>query len=177
MWAGIAMMSLVAGALLYFGWWTKAALSIIVGMSMVGVASALPSHGSLILGGGLAVFALVASWSSTPTTKANSIRTTTVSPTSSSAEANAPVKSTSPSTLAYLRARLARSSSSVSLSFGESWGASLTSSVFRARGLIGGCGREPCHDQPDRDPPNRRYSWPGRCIHTSAVGQYHPPAR
>ena len=60
MWAGIAMMTLVAGALLYFGWWTKAALSIIVGMAMVVLASALPSHGSLILGGGLAVFALVA---------------------------------------------------------------------------------------------------------------------
>jgi hypothetical protein len=60
MWAGILMMTLVAGALFYFGWWTKAAVAVAVGLGMIVLAQTLPEHGSLILFGGLGVFGLVA---------------------------------------------------------------------------------------------------------------------
>jgi hypothetical protein len=60
MWAGIAMMTLVAGVLIYFGWWTKAAVAIAVGVGMVVLAQTLPDHGTVILLGGLGVFGLVA---------------------------------------------------------------------------------------------------------------------
>jgi hypothetical protein len=36
------MLTLVAGALLYFGWWTKAALAAAVGVGMIALAQALP---------------------------------------------------------------------------------------------------------------------------------------
>jgi hypothetical protein len=60
MWAGIAMMTVVAGVLLYFGWWTKAALAIAVGIGMVVLAQGLPDHGTAIVLGGLSVFSVVA---------------------------------------------------------------------------------------------------------------------
>ena len=60
MWAGIAMMTLVAGVLVYFGWWTKAAVAMAVGLAMVVLAQTLPDHGTMILFGGLAVFAVAA---------------------------------------------------------------------------------------------------------------------
>jgi hypothetical protein len=60
MWAGIAMMTLVAGALAYFGWWTKAVLAVVVGLGMIVIAATLPDHGSLILLGGFGVFGLAA---------------------------------------------------------------------------------------------------------------------
>ena len=49
MWAGIAMATVVAGVLAYFGWWTKAALAFAIGTAMIAVASVLPAHGTLIL--------------------------------------------------------------------------------------------------------------------------------
>jgi hypothetical protein len=60
MWAGVIMMTLVAGALLYFGWWTKAMLAGAVGLAMVVLAQTLPDHGAVILLGGLGTFGLVA---------------------------------------------------------------------------------------------------------------------
>ena len=54
------MMTLVAGELVYFGWWTKAAVAVAVGIGMVVLAETLPDHGGMILLGGLAVFGLVA---------------------------------------------------------------------------------------------------------------------
>ncbi len=60
MWAGVIMMTLVAGALLYFGWWTKAGLAAAVGLAMIVLANTLPDHGAVILLGGLGVFGLVA---------------------------------------------------------------------------------------------------------------------
>jgi hypothetical protein len=60
MWAGIAMMTLIAGVLIYFGWWTKAAVAIGVGIAMVVLAQILPDHGGLIVLGGFGVFGLVA---------------------------------------------------------------------------------------------------------------------
>ena len=60
MWAGIGMMTVVAGVLVYFGWWTKAAVAVGVGIGMVVLAQTLPDHGALILFGGLGVFALAA---------------------------------------------------------------------------------------------------------------------
>ena len=60
MWAGIAMMTVVAGVLAYFGWWTKAAIAVGVGVGMVVLAEALPGHGAVILLGGLGVFAVAA---------------------------------------------------------------------------------------------------------------------
>jgi hypothetical protein len=60
MWAGIAMMTLVAGALGYFGWWTKAGIAVAVGVGMVVLAETLPDHGTAILLGGFGVFALIA---------------------------------------------------------------------------------------------------------------------
>ncbi len=60
MWAGIAMMTIVAGAFAYFGWWTKAAMAIAVGIAMVVLAQTLPDHGAMILAAGLTLFALLA---------------------------------------------------------------------------------------------------------------------
>jgi Transposase len=60
MWAGIAMMTIVAGLLAYFGWWTKAGVAVAIGVGMIVLAQTLPTHGTLILFGGLVVFALVA---------------------------------------------------------------------------------------------------------------------
>jgi hypothetical protein len=60
MWAGIAMMTLVAGLLAYFGWWTKAGLAVAIGVGMIVLAQTLPAHGTFILFGGVAVFALAA---------------------------------------------------------------------------------------------------------------------
>ena len=60
MWAGVLMMTVVAGALLYFGWWTKAVLAAGVGVAMVVLAHTLPGHEAVILLSGLAVFALAA---------------------------------------------------------------------------------------------------------------------
>jgi hypothetical protein len=60
MWAGIAMMTLVAGVLAYFGWWTKAAVAVVVGLGMIVVAETLPDHGTAVLLGGLGLFALAA---------------------------------------------------------------------------------------------------------------------
>jgi hypothetical protein len=59
-WAGIVMMTLVAGALAYFGWWTKAAVAVGVGIGMIVLGQTLPDHGGLILVGGLGLFAVVA---------------------------------------------------------------------------------------------------------------------
>jgi hypothetical protein len=42
--------------LAYFGWWTKAALALGVGLGMIVLAATLPDHGTLILLGGLGVF-------------------------------------------------------------------------------------------------------------------------
>jgi hypothetical protein len=53
------MMTLVTGALLYFGWWTKAAVALAVGIAMVVLAQALPDHGPVILLDGIAVFGVV----------------------------------------------------------------------------------------------------------------------
>jgi hypothetical protein len=44
MWAGIAMMTLIAGVLIYFGWWTKAALAMGVGIAIVVLAQILPDQ-------------------------------------------------------------------------------------------------------------------------------------
>ena len=60
MWTGLVLMTLVAGVLVYFGWWTKAALAIGVGLGMIVVAATVPDHGTLILLGGLGVFSVVA---------------------------------------------------------------------------------------------------------------------
>ena len=60
MWAGVVMMTLVAGVLIYFGWWTKAALAVAVGIGMIVLAQTLPDHGAMIMLGGLGVFALAA---------------------------------------------------------------------------------------------------------------------
>jgi hypothetical protein len=60
MWAGLVMMTLVAGVLVYFGWWTKAGVAVGVGIGMIVLAQTLPDHGTLILFGGLGVFALAA---------------------------------------------------------------------------------------------------------------------
>ena len=60
MWAGIAMMTVVAGVLVYFGWWTKAAVAVAVGIAMIMLAQTLPNHETLILLGGLGVFGFVA---------------------------------------------------------------------------------------------------------------------
>ena len=54
------MMTVVAGVLLYFGWWTKAGVAIAVGLGMIVLAQTLPDYGTLILFGGLGVFGLVA---------------------------------------------------------------------------------------------------------------------
>jgi hypothetical protein len=60
MWAGLVMMTIVAGILIYFGWWTKAALAVVIGGGMIALAQTLPEHGTLILLSGLALFALAA---------------------------------------------------------------------------------------------------------------------
>jgi hypothetical protein len=60
MWAGITMMTLVAGALFYFGWWTKGAVALAVGGGMIVLAQTLPDYGHLILVAGLTLFALTA---------------------------------------------------------------------------------------------------------------------
>ena len=60
MWAGIIMMTVVAGILVYFGWWTKAAVAVAVGVGMIVVAQTLPDHGAAIILTGLAVFGVVA---------------------------------------------------------------------------------------------------------------------
>ena len=60
MWAGIAMMTLVAGLFAYFGWWTKAGLAAAVGVAMIVLAQTLPDSGMLIFLGGLGVFILSA---------------------------------------------------------------------------------------------------------------------
>jgi hypothetical protein len=60
MWAGIAMMTVVAGVLVYFGWWTKAALALGIGVGMILLAQTLPAYGTAILLGGLGVFGLAA---------------------------------------------------------------------------------------------------------------------
>ena len=57
MWAGLVMMTVVAGLLVYFGWWTKAAVAVAVGLGMIVLAQTIPDHGGLILArdhGGLA---------------------------------------------------------------------------------------------------------------------------
>jgi hypothetical protein len=59
-WAGILMMTLVAGGLAYFGWWTKAAVAVAVGIGMIVLGQTLPDYGGLILVGGLGVFAVTA---------------------------------------------------------------------------------------------------------------------
>ena len=46
--------------LAHFGWWTKAAIAVAVGVALVVLAAALPAHGPRILVGGLVVFALAA---------------------------------------------------------------------------------------------------------------------
>jgi hypothetical protein len=46
--------------LVYFGWWTKAALAAGVGLGMIVLAHTLPGHGATILIGGLVTFALAA---------------------------------------------------------------------------------------------------------------------
>ena len=60
MWAGIVMMTLVAGVLIYFGWWTKAGVAAAVGLAMIVLAQALPDRGTLILLGGVGVFSVAA---------------------------------------------------------------------------------------------------------------------
>ena len=54
------MMTAVAGALAYFGWWTKAGVAVPVGLAMIVLAGTLSAHGTLILLAGLGVFALAA---------------------------------------------------------------------------------------------------------------------
>jgi hypothetical protein len=56
MWVGIVMMTVIAGILVYFGWWTKAAVAVAVGLMMIVLAQTLPGHGGTIAVGGLAVF-------------------------------------------------------------------------------------------------------------------------
>jgi len=60
MWAGIVMMTIVAGILIYFGWWTKAALAVVIGGAMIALAQSLPEQGTPILLSGLGLFALAA---------------------------------------------------------------------------------------------------------------------
>ena len=60
LWAGIIMMTVVAGVFIYFRWWTKAGLAGAVGAAMIGLAQILPEHGSMILFGGLSSFAVLA---------------------------------------------------------------------------------------------------------------------
>jgi hypothetical protein len=60
MWTGIAMMTIIAAVLGYFGWWTKAALAVVVGAGMIVLAQTLPEHGTAILLAGLGVFGLIA---------------------------------------------------------------------------------------------------------------------
>ncbi|MFO1501624.1 MAG: hypothetical protein U1G07_25130 [Verrucomicrobiota bacterium] len=60
MWAGIGMMTVVAGLLVYFGWWTKGAAAFGIGLAMVVLAQALPQQGTSVLLGGLVTFALLA---------------------------------------------------------------------------------------------------------------------
>ena len=59
LWAGILMMTLVAGALAYFGWWTKAGLAVGIGLGMIVLAQTLPGHEAAILLGGLGLFGVV----------------------------------------------------------------------------------------------------------------------
>ena len=42
-WAGVIMMTLVAGALLYFGWWTKAGLAAAAGVAIIVLAKLIPA--------------------------------------------------------------------------------------------------------------------------------------
>jgi hypothetical protein len=60
MWTGIAMMTIVAALLGYVGWWTKAALAVVVGAGIIVLAQALPDHGTTILLAGLGMFGLIA---------------------------------------------------------------------------------------------------------------------
>jgi branched-subunit amino acid transport protein AzlD len=60
MWAGIGMMTLVAGAFVYFRWWTKAAMALAIGLGMIVLAQMLPDHGPLIFFSGFGVFAVAA---------------------------------------------------------------------------------------------------------------------
>jgi hypothetical protein len=60
MWAGIVMMTLVAGALVYFGWYTKAAVAEAVGIAMIVLAQMLPDRGMVIFLGGIGTFAFIA---------------------------------------------------------------------------------------------------------------------
>ncbi len=52
------LLILGAGALAYFGWWTKAALAAGAGAGMIALAAAIPGHETLILTGGGAVVVL-----------------------------------------------------------------------------------------------------------------------
>jgi len=71
--AGIIMMTAVAGALAYFGWWTKAGVAVAVGLAMIVLAGTLPAHGTLILFAGLGVFALAATTTGIQVTEAEVI--------------------------------------------------------------------------------------------------------
>ena len=57
--AGILLI-LGGAALAYFGWWTKAVLAWGIGLAMIVVAAVIPGHELLILGLGLAAFAVAA---------------------------------------------------------------------------------------------------------------------
>ena len=67
------MMTAVAGALAYFGWWTKAGVAVAVGLAMIVLAGTLPAHGTLILFAGLGVFALAATTTGIQVTEAEVI--------------------------------------------------------------------------------------------------------
>jgi addiction module RelB/DinJ family antitoxin len=42
------MATIVAGVVVYFGRWTKAALALVIGVAMIALAETLPDHGTLI---------------------------------------------------------------------------------------------------------------------------------
>lgn len=56
-WVGIVLI-LAAAALAYFQWWTKAAIAAGIGIGMIVLAAIVPGNEGLILGVGLAVFAI-----------------------------------------------------------------------------------------------------------------------
>lgn len=60
LWVGIILMTLVAGTLIYFGWWTKAGVALAIGAAMIVLSQALPDHATLIMLAGLGLYALTA---------------------------------------------------------------------------------------------------------------------
>jgi hypothetical protein len=75
------MLIIMAGAFAYFGWWTKAGLAVAVGVSMIILAQEVPDHGLLIVGGGLALFTILALLVLYSYSRAAWTKTATASPT------------------------------------------------------------------------------------------------